>query len=81
MSTMRQATYRGYGIVLAASSSQSPFIAEYTVTKPIEGETGGVTHEVIHQGAVEGTFHSEQAAWDAVQAAARSYIDGLPALD
>ena len=76
-----QDTYKGYGIVPAASwSTQPPFTAAFTITKPISSGRGEATHEVIHEGTVEGTFHTEQAAWDAARAAARSYIDELPAL-
>jgi hypothetical protein len=81
MDALWQDTYKGYGIVPASSwSTQQPFTAAFTITKPIPSGGGEPTHEVIHEGTVEGTFPTEQAAWDAARAAARSYINDLPAL-
>ncbi len=73
MSSPWKSDYKGYGIVPGASWSYGqPFKAHYVVTS-----TSGVSIETVNEGVCEGTFRTEDEAWQAALSAARRWIDGL----
>lgn len=73
MSSNWKADYRGYGIVLGRQMPANK--AHFVITEPKDGDD-----VEIHHGYCPGVHPSDEEAWAVAYAAARAYIDGLPAL-
>jgi hypothetical protein len=76
MSSEWRVDYKGYGIVPGAGwATSSPYVATFSITAMRVG--GEIV--LVYVGQCDGTFETDEDAWNAATNAARQVIDTFPA--